>query len=108
MPASGPLQHEVRLETGLLGAPHHRAQEHGFEFAAVIGEVAVRLAEDRDDLRHLETELAVLVGQRGAMALRLMLLAFGGVRPDLDALPGQRRPVPGAAHGAAHPETALA
>src|SRR3954471_9647086 len=89
-PASGRLQDEVRLEAGLLGAPHHRAQKHGFEFAAVIGEVAMRLTEDRNDLRHLETERAVLVGQRGAMTLRLVLLPFDGVRPDLDALSGER------------------
>src|SRR3954453_1553005 len=107
-PASGRLQDEVRLEAGLLGAPHHRAQEHGSEFAAVIGEVAMRLAEDRKDLRHLETERAVLVGERGAMTLRLVLLPLDGMRPDLDALPGERRAVAGAAHGAAHPEPALA
>src|SRR4051794_8647196 len=99
---------EVRLQAGLLCAAHHGTQEHGFEFAAVIGEMTMRLAEDRNDLRHLETELAVLVGERGAMTLRLVLLAFGGVRPDLDALPGQPRPLAGAAHGAAHPETPLA
>src|SRR5438045_1472379 len=98
----------MRLEAGVFGAAHHRTQKDGFEFAAVIGEMTMRLAEDRNDLRHLEPELAVLVGQRGAMALRLVLLAFGGVRPDLDALPGQRRAVAGAAHGAAHPEAALA
>src|ERR1041385_3087345 len=98
----------MRLEAGLPCAAHHRTQKHGFEFAAVIGEMTMRLAEDRDDLRHLETELAILVGQRGAMTLRLVLLAFGGVRPDLDALPGKRSAVAGASHGAAHPETALA
>src|SRR3954466_13125559 len=98
----------MRLEAGVFCAAHHRPQKHGFEFPAVIGEVTMRLAEDRNDLRHLETELAVLVGQRGAMTLRLVLLAFGGVRPDLDALPGQRSAVARAAHGAAHPKTALA
>src|SRR6201989_3051299 len=98
----------MRLEAGLPRAAHHRTQKHGFEFAAVIGEMTVRLAEDRDDLRHLETELAVLVGQRGAMTLRLMLLAFDGVGPDLDPLPVEGRAVAGAAHGAAHPEAALA
>src|SRR3954468_11242352 len=87
---SGRLKDEVRLEAGFLCAPHHRSQENGFEFTAVIGEVAMRLAEDGNDLRHLEPELAVLVGERGAMALRLVLLAFGGVRPDLDALTCQR------------------
>src|SRR4051812_34601823 len=70
---SGQLQHEVRLEPGLPGAPHHRAQEHCFEFAAVIGEVAVGLAEYRNDLGHFETEHAVLVRERGAMTLRLVL-----------------------------------
>src|ERR1043166_7141587 len=98
----------MRLEAGVFCAPHHRTQKDGFEFAAVIGEMTVRLAEDRNDLRYLEPERAVLVGQCGAMTLRLVLLAFDGVRPDLDALPGQRRPVAGAAHGAAHPEAALA
>src|SRR3954466_13297204 len=105
---SGRLKDEVRLEAGLLGAAHHRPQEDGFEFTAVIGEVTVRLAEDRNDLRHLEPELAVLVGERGAMTLRLVLLPLGRVRPDLDALPGKRRPVAGAEHGPAHPEAALA
>src|SRR3954467_4712883 len=93
-------KHEVRLEARLLGAAHHGTQEHGFELAAVIGEMAMRLAEDRNDLRHFETELAVLVGERGAMTLRLVLLAFGGVRPDLDALAGKRRPIAGTAHRA--------
>src|SRR3954467_11317713 len=102
------LKDEVRLQAGFLGAPHHRTQKDGFELAAVIGEVTMRLAKDRNDLRHIETELAVLVGERGAMALRLVLLPFGRVRPDLDALPGNRSSVAGAAHGAAHPEAALA
>ncbi|MFK4582469.1 hypothetical protein ABIF83_005946 [Bradyrhizobium ottawaense] len=53
----------------------------------------MRLAEDRNDLRHLEPELAVLVGERGAVALRLVLLAFGRVRPDLDTLPRERSAV---------------
>src|SRR6185369_2128872 len=74
----------------------------------VIGEVTMRLAEDGNDLRHLEPELAVLVGERGAMTLRLVLLPFGRVRPDLDALPGEWSPVAGAADGTAHPEAALA
>ena len=42
------------------------------------------------------------------MALRLVLLPFGRVRPDLDALPGKRSPVACAAYGAAHPEATLA
>src|SRR3954469_24274687 len=106
--ASGRRKDEVRLEAGLLCAPHHRTQKHGFEFAAVIGEMTMRLAENGNDLRHLETELAVLVGERGAMTLRFMLLPFGGVRPNLDALPGKWSPIACAAHGAAHPETTLA
>src|SRR3954463_13474945 len=96
--ASGRRKDEVRLEAGLLCAPHHRTQKHRFEFTAVIGEMTMRLAEDRNDLRHLETELAVLVGERGAVTLRLVLLAFDCVRPDLDALPSERSPVAGAAH----------
>src|SRR5438128_4058880 len=104
---SGRLKDEMRLQAGLFCASHDGTQKHGFEFTAVIGEVTMRLAEDRNDLRHLETELAVLVGERGAMTLRLVLLPFGGVRPDLDALPGKRRPVARAAHGAAHPEAPL-
>src|SRR5215813_3188067 len=68
----------------------------------------MRLAKDGNDLRHLETELAVLVGQRGAMTLRLVLLSFCRVRPNLDALAGERSPVACAAYGAAHPEATLA
>src|SRR3954466_10643065 len=105
---SGRLQDEVRLQAGFLGAAHHGTQEDGFEFTAVIGEMTMRLAKDWNDLRHLETELAVLVGERGAMALRLVLLPFGRVRPNLDTLPGKRSPVAGAAYGATHPEATLA
>src|SRR5215467_2773511 len=87
---SGRLKHEVRFEAGFLGALHYRPQEDGFEFTAVIGEMTMRLAEDRNDLRHLKAELAVLVGERSAVTVRLVLLPFGRVRPDLDALPGER------------------
>src|ERR1700709_2177979 len=89
------LKDEVRLQAGLFCAPHHGTQKDGLEFTAVIGEVTVRLAKDGNDLRHLETELTILVGERGAMALRLVLLPFGRVRPNLDALPGERSPVAG-------------
>src|SRR6185503_8995766 len=68
----------------------------------------MRLAEDGNDLRHLETELAVLVGERGPVTLRLVLLPFFRVRPNLDALPGKRSPVACAAYGSAHPEATLA
>src|SRR5262245_8668331 len=105
---SGRLKDEVRLEAGLFCASHHGTQKDGFEFTAVIGEVAVRLAKDRNDLRHLQPELAVLVGERGPMTLRLVLLPFGRVRPNLNALPGKRSPVACAAYGATHPETTLA
>src|SRR5215510_11279068 len=105
---SGGLKDEVRLKAGIFCAAHHGTQKDGFEFTAVIGEVTVRLAEDGNDLRHLEPELAVLVGERGPMTLRLVLPPFGRVCPDLDALPGKRSPVARAAYGATHPETALA
>src|SRR5882757_2490856 len=71
------LKDEVRLQAGLFCAPHHGTQKDGFEFTAVIGEVTMRLAEDGNDLRHLKTELAVLVGERSSMTLRLVLLPFG-------------------------------
>src|SRR3954463_13932342 len=81
---SGRLKDEVRLEAFVFCAPHHGTQKDGFEFTAVIGEMAMRLAEDRNDLRHLETELAILIGERCSMTLRLVLLPFGRVRPNLD------------------------
>src|SRR5215217_6391988 len=102
------LKDEVRLQAGFLCAPHHGTQKDGFELTAVIGEVPMGLAEDGNDLRHLETEYPVLVGERGAMTLRLVLLPFGRVRPDLDALPGKRNPVACPAHSATHPEATLA
>src|SRR5262245_20397928 len=68
----------------------------------------MRLAKDGNNLRHLETERPVLVGDRGAMTLRLMLLSFDRVRPNLDALPGERSSVACAAYGATHPEATLA
>src|SRR6185369_261445 len=105
---SGGLKDEVRLEAGVFCASHHGTQKDGLEFTAVIGEVTVRLAEDRNDLRHLETELTVLVSERGSMALRLVFLPFGRVRPNLDALPGEWSPVACAAYGATHPEATFA
>src|SRR6185436_17503070 len=80
---SGRLKDEVRLQALIFCAPHHGAEKDGFELTAVIGEVTMRLAEDRNDLGHLETELAVLVSERGPVTLRLVLLPFGRVRPDL-------------------------
>src|SRR5262245_14780055 len=74
---SGRLKHEVRFQALVLGAAHHRTEKDGFEFTAVIGEVTVRLTKDGNDLRHLEAELAVLVGKRSPMTLRLVLLPFG-------------------------------
>src|SRR5262245_27799436 len=68
----------------------------------------MRLAKDGNNLRHLETERPVLVSERGAMTLRLVLLPFGRVRPNLDALPFKRSAVPCAAYGATHPEATLA
>src|SRR6478735_4079266 len=105
---SGRLKDEVRLEAGLFCAPHHGTQKHGLEITAIIGEVTMRLAKDGNDLRHLKTEYPVLVGERGPMALRFVLLPFGRVRPNLDALIGQRSPVACVANGATHPETTLA
>src|ERR1043165_7993013 len=105
---SGRLKHEVRLQAALLWAPHHGTQEDGFKLTAVVGEMTVRLAEERNNLRHLKPELAVLVGERGSMTLRLVFLPFGRVRPNLDALPGKRSPIACAAHGARHPEATLA
>src|SRR3954471_16564921 len=105
---SGRLKDEVRLQALLFCAPHDGTQKDGFEFPAVIGEVTMRLAENRNDLRHLKTELTVLVGERGSVTLRFVLLPFGRVRPNLDALSGKGSPVTRAAYGAAHPEAALA
>src|SRR5262245_19490293 len=68
----------------------------------------MRLAEDGNNLRHLKTERPVLVGERGAMTLRLMLLSFGRVRPNLDALPGEWSPVTCTAYGTTHPKATLA
>ena len=84
----------MRLQALILRAPHHRTEKDGFEFPAVVGEMTMRLAEDRNELRHLETEPAVLVGERGAMTLRLMFLPFRRVRPNLDALPPSGAPSP--------------
>src|SRR5262245_23580111 len=97
---SGRRKDEVRLQAGLFRAPHHGTQKHRFELTAVIGEVTMRLAENRNDLRYLKTELTVLVGERGSMTALVFLPPFGRVRPDLDALPGEWGPVARTADGA--------
>src|SRR5262249_51569674 len=99
---------EVRLQALFLGTPHHGTEKDRLEFTTVIGEMTMRLAKDRNDLRHLQSELAILVGQRRPVALRLVPLAPAGVRPDPGRLAGRRSPVTRAAYGAAHPEAALA
>ena len=68
----------------------------------------MRFAECGDDLRHLEAEHPVRVSERRPMTMRISLVPFGRVRPDLDALPRKRGSVAGAAHGARHPEAAAA
>src|SRR5690349_7536179 len=105
---SGRLKDEVRFQAGLFRAPHYGTQKHCCELTAVVGEVTMRLAKDGNDLRHLETERPVLVGERGSMALRFVLLPFLRVRPNLDALPSERGPIACAAYGARHPEATLA
>src|SRR5262245_35068143 len=70
--------------------------------------MTMRLAKGRNDLRHLETEHPVLVSERGPMAMRVSLVPFGRVRPDLDALPRKRGSVTCAAHRARHPEAPTA
>src|SRR5262245_65192431 len=102
------LKDEVRLQTLVFGAPHHGTEKDGLELTAVIGEVAMRLAKDGNNLRHLKTEHPVLVGERGSVTLRFVLLTFGRVRPNLDALVGQRNPIACASYRATHPEATLA
>src|SRR6056297_1943883 len=101
---SGGLQDEMRLEAGVVRTGHHWAEEHSLEAAAVIGEVAVGLAEGWHDLGHFEPKHTVFIGERRAVAVWIAFVAFGGMSPDLDALTGQRRAVTGATHGAGHPE----
>ncbi len=66
----------------------------------------MRLAKGGDDLRHLKTEHPVRVRERGPMTLRVSLVPFGRVRPDLDALTRKRDPIACAAYGPTHPEAA--
>jgi len=98
----------MRFQAGVFRAPHDGSQEDGLEVAAVIGKMAMGLSERRNDLRHFQAKSAFCVRQRRPVALRIALVALGRVGPDLDALAGKRRPVAGAADGAAHPEAAAA
>ena len=53
----------------------------------------MRLAKDGNNLRHLKTERPILVGERGSMTLRLMLvqpLLIAGYLPGLSAYRGRR------------------
>lgn len=97
---SGGCQNEMCFQRGVAWAVHERAQENGFKVAAVISQMRMRLTKGRDDLRHLETEDAVLIGQGRAMAVGIAFMAFGCMGPDLDALTCQRRAVTGPSDGA--------
>ncbi len=62
-------------EACVAGARHHRPQEHALVALSLIGEMAVRLAEDRNDLRHFQPERPVCGRQCRAMALGIVLPA---------------------------------
>ena len=76
----------MRLKAANLSARHHGAQKDGLESTTVISEMAMRLAEGRDNLRYLKTEHSVRVSERGPMTPLVALVSFSRVRPDLDAL----------------------
>ena len=65
----------------------------------------MRLAESRDDLRHLKPEHPICVSERGTMALRVTLVPFGRMRPDLNTLTGKRFAIACTAHSSRHPKT---
>ena len=94
---SGGLQNKIRVEGRVGRAAHHGTQEHRLEIIIVIGQMSVGLAECGHDLRHVHLEKAIGIGQRRAVALRVTLVTFCRVRPDLDTLPGQRCAIAGAA-----------
>ena len=71
----------MSLEIGDFCAWHHGAKKDGFVVTTVIREVTMRLAEGGNDLRHLKTERPIRVSERGAMALHIILIPFGRVRP---------------------------
>ncbi len=96
------------LEAGIARTGYDGAQKDGLEIAAVIGQVTVGLAKGGHDLRHLQPEHAVGVGEGGAVALRVAFVALGGMGSDLDALSGQRHAVAAVPHDARHPEAAAA
>lgn len=68
----------------------------------------MRLTKSRNDLRHLEPKVARCVGQRGPMTMRITFMSFGGVRPNLNALPRKWCAIAGTTHSARHPKTATA
>ena len=81
------------MQAGVRGPRHHGPQENRLEEAAVIavgimGEVPVGLSEGGHDLRHLDAEHAVGVGERGAVRALVPLVTLGRMGPDLDAATG--------------------
>jgi hypothetical protein len=96
----------MRAQAGIARAGHDGAQEHRLEVQVVIrrivGQMPVRLAEGRHDLRHVHHELSVRVGESRAMAALVALIAFGRVRPDLDTDVRERHAVAGAPHRTGH------
>ena len=102
------LKDEVRLQAGVPYAPHYGAKEDGLEVATVIGEMAMWLSEGGDDLRHFKAEHTIRVRKCGPVAVRVPLVSFCGVRPDLNALTRKRGAVTCAPYGARHPEAPTA
>src|SRR5438105_2554498 len=84
-PGSGTAEDEVDRDAGVALGLQDRAEEEGVVLAVVVGDVDVRLAENRHHRRRLEAVAAVGVGEDAAAVARQDLAAAGGVEPDLEA-----------------------
>jgi len=94
------LKDEMGAEAGIARTGHDGPEEDRLEAISIIGEMRVSLSEGRNDLRHFQSETSIRPGERGAVAVRIVFTPFRGVRPNLDAHPGQWRPVTRTTHAA--------
>jgi len=109
---TGRRDHDRRGQSRVAGPPQHRSQEDRLEAVGVvfgiIGEMRVRLAKGRHDLRHFHPEYAICIGPYGALAMRVSLMPLGRVRPHLDAHTRERSAITRTPDCAGQPEIAAA
>lgn len=101
---SGWLQYEMGAQARVARTCHDGPKEDGLEGVSFVCEVAMGLAEDRNNLRHLQPERTVWACEGCSVTVSIIFTPLCRMRPDLDAHAREWGAIARTAHGACHPE----